>query len=99
MQSLGLISSESREESFDKKDQELRVFVKFLLGLTRQHKIVSISILIQLNVVVILFMAQNLNVVIHKVIVWQLNILLRSAIELTNTNSVTLGCLHRHMTE
>ena len=43
----------------------------------------SFGMLMQLNNVVILVVAQNLNAVVHKVILWQLDNLLSSAMEET----------------
>ena len=68
-----------------------RVFVKPLLGLTRQRRIASNGVLVQLNFTVIFVVAQNLNAVVHKVIVWQFDTLLRPAKEQTNSVSATLG--------
>ena len=63
-------------------------FLKTLLGLHLQPG-TSFSMLMQLNFVVILVMAQNCNAVVHKVIVWQLSIVLSSEIKQTS-----LGQLH-----
>jgi len=62
------------------------LFIKPLLGLTRQRRTASYGVLIQLNFAVVLVMAQNLNAVVNIVIVWQLDSLLRSAMEQTNSD-------------
>ena len=46
----------------------------------------SFGMLMQLNLVVIFVVAQNLNAVVHKVILWQLDNLLGPAIEQTNSD-------------
>ena len=63
----------------------LFITVKPLLGLPWQPRM-SFGMLTQLNVVVILVVAYNLDAVVHKVIVWQLDSLLSSVKEQTNSN-------------
>ena len=71
----------------------LFITVKPLLGLPWQPRM-SFGMLTQLNVVVILVVACNLNAVVHKVIVWQLDSLLSSVKEKTNSNQWHwLGCI------
>ena len=65
-------------------------FLKTLLGLHLQPGM-SFSMLMQLNFVVILVMAQNCNVLVHRVIVWKLDIGLSSERKQKNFRSVTLG--------
>ena len=65
-------------------------FLKTLLGLHLQPGM-SFSMLMQLNFVVILVMAQNCNALVHRVIVWKLDIGLSSERKQKNFRSVTLG--------
>ena len=58
----------------------------------------SNSIRIQLNVAVIFVMAQNLNAVVHKVILWQLDTLLRPAKEQTNSHQWHWAVYNMHIT-
>jgi len=46
----------------------------------------SLGMLTQLNIVVISVVAHNLNAVVHKVILWQLDNLLSSAMEQSNSD-------------
>ena len=61
-----------------------------LLDLTRQHRIASNGILIQLDLVVIFVMAQNLNAMVHKVIAWQPDTLLRSTKKQTKSGCISI---------
>jgi len=67
------------------------LFIKLLLGLTRQHRTTGYGVLIQLSFVVILVIAQNLKAVVNIVIVWQLYSLPRSAMEQTNSDQKHCG--------
>ena len=67
-------------------------FLKALLALLLQPG-TSFGILIQLDFVVILVMAQNCDALVHKVIVWQLDIVLSSEIKQTSSGQVHwAGC-------
>ena len=67
-------------------------FLKTLLGLHLQAGM-SFSMLMQLNFVVILVMAQNCNAVVHKMILWQLHIVLSSEMKQTSSGQLHwAGC-------